>query len=88
MLLYPSYTRTAPRHGRPLLTPIDWVYTAVFNVLELPVTQVPLGLDSEGLPLGVQVAGCPGQDHVTIATAMALEADMGGWIPPWTVGCP
>jgi fatty acid amide hydrolase 2 len=88
VLLYPSYTRTAPRHGRPLLTPIDWVYTAVFNVLELPVTQVPLGLDSAGLPLGVQVAGCHGRDHVTIATAMALEADMGGWIPPWTVGCP
>lgn len=88
VLLYPPYTRTAPRHGRPLLTPIDWVYTAIFNVLELPVTQVPLGLDSQGLPLGVQVAGCHGQDHVTIATAIALEEDRGGWVPPWTVGCP
>ncbi|MBD90010.1 MAG: amidase [Deltaproteobacteria bacterium] len=88
VLLYPSYTRTAPRHGRPLLTPIDWVYTAIFNVLELPVTQVPLGLDAAGLPLGVQVAGCHGRDHVTIAAALALEEALGGWVPPWTVGCP
>lgn len=88
VVLYPSYTRTAPRHGRPLLTPIDWVYTAIFNVLELPVTQVPLGLDDAGLPLGVQVAGCHGRDHVTIAVGQALETDLGGWVPPWTVGCP
>ena len=88
VLLFPSYTRTAPRHGRPILTPIDWVYTAVFNALELPVTQVPLGLDHRGLPLGVQVVGCHGQDHVTIAAAQRLEAELGGWIPPWTVGQP
>lgn len=88
VLLFPSYTRTAPRHGRPMLTPIDWIYTAVFNVLEMPVTQVPLGLDGQGLPLGIQVVGCHGQDHVTIAVAQALESKLGGWIPPWTVGCP
>jgi fatty acid amide hydrolase 2 len=82
VLLYPSYPQPAPRHRRPLFPPFNWVYTAIFNVLELPVTQVPLGLNSDGLPLGVQVVGAPGADHVTIAVALALEEAFGGWVPP------
>ena len=62
--------------------PIKYMYTAVFNVLELPVTQVPLGLDARGLPLGVQVVGAHGKDHVTIAVALALEKALGGWVMP------
>jgi fatty acid amide hydrolase 2 len=82
VMLFPSYTRTAPRHNAPLLLPIQWIYTAIFNALELPVTQVPLGLDDEGLPLGVQVVGARGTDATTIAVARALEEDFGGWVPP------
>ncbi len=83
IMLFPSYTRTAPRHNAPLLTPFDWVYTAIWNVMELPVTQVPLGLDARGLPLGVQVVGGPGQDHVCVAVAQELERAFGGWVPPF-----
>ena len=82
VMLYPPYPRTAPRHGQPILTLFHWVYTAIFNVLELPVTAVPLGLDASGLPLGVQVAGIHGNDHLTIAVALALERELGGWVPP------
>jgi fatty acid amide hydrolase 2 len=84
VMLFPPFTRTAPRHGMPLLTPIDFSYTAIWNALELPVTQVPLGLDRQGLPLGVQVVGQPCTDHLTMSVALALEADLGGWVPPWT----
>lgn len=83
VILFPPYTRTAPRHGMPLLTPVDFAYTAIWNALELPVTQVPLGLDRQGIPLGVQVVGQPGTDHLTLSVALALEADLGGWVPPW-----
>jgi fatty acid amide hydrolase 2 len=82
VILYPPYPRPAPRHNRPLLAPLAWVYTAIWNALELPATQVPLGLDARGLPLGVQVVGGRGQDHVTIAVAVALERALGGWVPP------
>lgn len=82
VLLFPSYPRTAPRHNVPLLLPVHWMYTAIFNALELPVTQVPLGLDSKGLPLGVQVVGARGTDALTIAVARALEDELGGWVPP------
>jgi fatty acid amide hydrolase 2 len=51
----------------------------VFNVLELPVTQVPAGFSQEGMPLGVQVVGARGQDHLTIAAAKVIEEALGGW---------
>ncbi|MBX3229488.1 MAG: amidase [Labilithrix sp.] len=82
VLLFPSYPTVAPRHIVPLLVPLKWVYTAIFNVLELPVTQVPLGLDERDLPVGVQVAAAHGADHRTIAVALALEQAIGGWTPP------
>jgi fatty acid amide hydrolase 2 len=82
ILLYPSHPTVAPKHVRPLLTPFNWVYTAVFNALEMPVTQAPLGLDAAGVPLGVQIVAAHGRDHVTIAVAMELERAFGGWVPP------
>jgi fatty acid amide hydrolase 2 len=82
VLLHPAHPRPAPKHGRTvgrlwLLTP-----TAVFNLAGLPVSEVPLGLSESGLPLGVQVAGGPGRDHVSIAVALELERVFGGWVPP------
>ncbi len=82
VLLYPSYTAPAPKHLHPLRMPFDWVYTAIFNILGVPVTQVPLGLNAAGLPLGVQVVAAPGNDHLTIACALELERRFGGWVPP------
>ena len=82
IMLYPSYSRPAPKHKKPLLTPFDFIYTAVLNMMELPVTQVPLGLNEHGLPLGLQVAAVHGNDHVTIAIALGLEKEFGGWVPP------
>jgi fatty acid amide hydrolase 2 len=82
VMLYPSHPAVAPRHGVPLLLPFRWVYTAIINVLEMPATQVPLGLDARGLPLGVQVVGPRHADHRTIAVAMELERAFGGWVPP------
>ncbi|MCB9663720.1 MAG: amidase [Alphaproteobacteria bacterium] len=83
VLLYPPYPVPAPRHREPWLRPLSWVYTAIFNALGFPVTQVPLGLDAQGLPLGVQIVGAPGNDHVTIAAAVALEqAGVARWVPP------
>jgi fatty acid amide hydrolase 2 len=86
VLLYPPYASPAPRHNKPLWPPFNWVYTAILNVLELPVTQVPLGLNHRGLPLGVQVAAQPGHDHLTVAVALALEQGFGGWVPPSRFG--
>jgi fatty acid amide hydrolase 2 len=79
VLLHPPYSRPAPRHRDAWRTPFDAACTAVFNVMESPVTVVPTGLSARGLPLAVQVVGLPGRDHVTIAVASALEEAFGGW---------
>jgi fatty acid amide hydrolase 2 len=81
VLLHPPYTRPAPIHRAALLTPFDFVCTAIFSITELPVTQVPTGLDARGLPLGVQIVARRGNDRLTLAAARAVEASLGGWVP-------
>jgi fatty acid amide hydrolase 2 len=87
VMLFPSYASPAPRHGAPLFPPLRWIYTAIMNVMELPVTQAPLGLNRKGLPLGVQIVGAHGNDHITIAVARELERAFGGWVPPSVSVC-
>jgi len=82
VMLYPTFTRPAPVHNATLFRPFGFIYSAIFNVIEFPVTQVPLGLNEIGLPLGVQVIGTHGNDHLTIAVALELEKEFGGWVPP------
>ena len=82
VMLYPSYSRVAPPHFVPLALPFHFAYTAILNVMEIPVTQVPAGLNEQGLPLGLQVASIRGNDHVTIAVANHLEKELGGWVMP------
>jgi fatty acid amide hydrolase 2 len=82
VMLYPSFPKVAPKHGEPLFPPVQWTYTAILNALELPSTQVPLGLNDEQLPLGVQVVTTHGHDHRSIAVALELERAFGGWTPP------
>jgi fatty acid amide hydrolase 2 len=86
VMLYPTHPKVAPRHYEAMFPPWNWGYTAIFNVMDLPVTQVPLGLDAAGVPLGVQVVATPGNDHLTIAVALGLERAFGGWVPPAIAG--
>ena len=81
IILHPPYIRPAPRHHVPFLSPFAPAYTAIFNVMEFPVTQVPIRLSKKGLPIGVQVVGSRGCDGLTLAVGEALETDFGGWIP-------
>ena len=83
VLLYPPFPTVAPRHMHSLIRPAHFVYTAIFNVLEFPVTQIPVGLNEQGLPLGVQVIAPHGRDDLSLACALALEEELGGWRPPW-----
>ena len=82
VLLYPSYPDQAPLHDHPLRSPLKWQYAAIWNVLELPVTQAPLGLSQRGLPLGLQLVAGHGRDRICVAVATELERKFGGWVPP------
>ncbi|PNF23846.1 hypothetical protein B7P43_G13733 [Cryptotermes secundus] len=85
VLLYPSHPFPAVYHYSSLLRPYNFGYWAVFNVLKLPVTQVPMGLNKDGLPLGIQVVAAPYNDHLCIAVARELQKAFGGWGPPFPV---
>lgn len=78
------YTEVAPRHGKPLFPPFNWVRCAIFNAMSVPATAVPMGLNAEGLPLGVQIVAAQDHDHLSLACALELEKRIGGWVPPWT----
>jgi fatty acid amide hydrolase 2 len=82
VLLHPTHPRVAPRHGKTVGKPWLLTTTAVFNLVGLPVAQIPLGLNARGLPLGVQAAAGPDRDHVAVAVALELERALGGWVPP------
>ncbi|HYU84857.1 MAG TPA: amidase [Kribbellaceae bacterium] len=82
IVLHPPAPTVAPRHGGTIGRPYWPQPMGLFNLAGMPVTQVPLGLNDRGLPLGVQVAAGPGRDHVSIRVALELERVFGGWTPP------
>ncbi len=49
------------------------IYTPIFNFTGLPAIQVPCGFDSDGLPVGLQVAGKPFDEATVCQVAYAYE---------------
>ncbi len=84
VLVHPPYPTVAPRHYKALWPPFNFVHCAIFNTMEVPATSAPTGLDAAGIPTGVQIVAAPDNDHLGIACALALQEDLGGWVPPWT----
>jgi fatty acid amide hydrolase 2 len=82
VLLHPAHPTLAPRHRRTYGRPWLMMPAAIFNMAGVPVTQVPMGLSANGLPIGIQVAAAHGADHLSIAIANKLQAAFGGWTPP------
>ncbi|XP_041982462.1 uncharacterized protein LOC121735634 [Aricia agestis] len=85
VLILPSAPQPAPHHNVLYLRPYNFAYWAILNALRMPAVQVPLGLNSSGLPLGVQVAAARGQDALCLAVAKHLEKAFGGYVPPCKV---
>ncbi|XP_076377462.1 fatty-acid amide hydrolase 2-A isoform X2 [Megalopta genalis] len=82
VLIYPSFI--GPAHYRYQMYPrvANYTYMMLYNVLGLPVTQCPMGLNSKGLPVGVQIIANTGNDQLTIAMAKEIERVFGGWQQP------
>jgi fatty acid amide hydrolase 2 len=45
----------------------------------LPVTNCPIGMSRNGLPLGIQVVASPNLDRLTLSVAEEVERAFGGW---------
>jgi aspartyl-tRNA(Asn)/glutamyl-tRNA(Gln) amidotransferase subunit A len=76
ILALPGRERTAPRidaggrHLDPLGGPR---YTAPLNLAGLPVLTLPCGFDSQGLPIGIQLAGRAWDEGRTLAAGYAFQ---------------
>jgi len=57
-------------------------YTQWFNLLAAPAAVVPIGRSTEGLPIGVQIAGRPFTDELVLTIAAAVENEFGYHPPP------
>ncbi|XP_017073503.2 fatty-acid amide hydrolase 2-A [Drosophila eugracilis] len=82
VLICPTLNLPAPRQKWSLISLWGVDYTLLFNVLGLPVTHVPMGLNDRGLPIGLSVIGAPNQDRLCLRVAVELERAFGGWKPP------
>ncbi len=60
--------------GEPMKTYIDWVApTFILSLAGLPVASVPAGLDTRGLPVGLQIVAGPEGEGRALALADAVQ---------------
>ncbi len=85
VLFYPSTTHVGPFHYQAFVQVYNFSYWSILNVLHLPVTQVPLGLNKNGLPMGLQVVANKNRDRHCFAVAEELEREFKGWIAPFQI---
>lgn len=77
LILCPAAPGTAPALGESLKDPLKMyqsdLYTVAVNLAGLPGISVPCGLDSRGLPIGVQLVAAWFQEKKLFAAAGAYE---------------
>ena len=60
--------------GKKMETYVDWIApTFVLSMTSLPVASVPCGLDSQGLPVGMQIVGKPLGEEAVLALAKSFQ---------------
>lgn len=98
LLLMPTANVTAPELGvlspsRRVANACDWTrrifepasFTAPFNIAGLPAISLPLGLDKDAMPVGVQIVARHGREDQLLRIAKAFE-DNGHFIAPcWQI---
>ena len=85
-LVLPTSGRTAPkvRDADQAITSkesagqLPFMRTSAFNLAGTPAVSVPCGFSTDGLPIGLQVAGRPGGEETVVRVAYAYEQNT-----PW-----
>ncbi len=77
VILAPAAPHTAPRIGESLKDPLSMylgdIYTVAVNLCGLPAISVPCGVDSKGLPIGIQMIGNRFEEKKIFRSAAAFE---------------
>ena len=81
VLLAPAAPYTAPKVGESLKDPLAMylgdIYTVAVNLCGLPGISVPCGVDSKGLPVGIQMIGDCFMEKKILRAAHAYEKSRG-----------
>jgi amidase len=77
LILSPVSATPARFHGETHKNIADFSYTIVHNLTGWPATVVPCGLSKDGLPIGIQIASTPWNDHVCLAVAEKVQQIFG-----------
>jgi aspartyl-tRNA(Asn)/glutamyl-tRNA(Gln) amidotransferase subunit A len=80
VLLTASALCTAPRFDAPVdaMSSASPMQTIPFNVTGHPAMSVPVGIASDGLPIGVQIVGRPFDEAMVFRVCRAVEV-LSGW---------
>jgi amidase len=68
--------------GTDFSYPDQLAWPGIATLPGLPSTAIPLGLTSQGLPVGVQIVGPWLEDRTPLKLAELIEREFGGFIPP------
>ena len=86
VIIGPVAPTTAPGIGESLSDPIKMylsdVYTISLNLAGLPGISIPCGLDSKGMPIGMQIIGDCYKEKNIIRAAYAYEQAIGKFAEP------
>lgn len=86
LILGPAAPTTAPKLGESLSDPLKMylgdIYTISVNLAGLPGMTVPCGMDSKGLPIGLQLIGDCFQEKKLIRAAYTYEQCRGAFPIP------
>ena len=81
IILAPTAPSSAFALGEKSADPLEMYLNDVFSVpaslAGLPAMSVPSGLDSSGLPLGLQLIGCPFDEQSVLNAGLAIEQRAG-----------
>lgn len=92
VILAPAAPSTAPRLGQSLGDPLKMylgdIYTISVNLAGLPGISLPCGLDSKGLPIGLQLIGDCFKEKISSGPPMLTRKHGSGSCLFWLPGRP
>lgn len=81
ILVLPTAPQVAFPHGtRAPVNQADW--TGLANIAGLPAVSIPMGVDAQGLPMGIQMIGPAGAESLLISQARAMDERLRAYAPP------
>jgi amidase len=75
-------TRRIKIDGKEFSYPDQLAWPGIATLPSLPSTAIPLGLNAQGLPLGVQIVGPFLEDRTPLKLSELIEREFGGFVPP------